>query len=33
MTGMADLDAVQSLVLKDAELALGAVITQMRRDG
>src|SRR5712664_4350997 len=26
MTGMADLDAVQPLVLKDAELRLGAVI-------
>src|SRR5438093_384290 len=33
MTGMPDLDAVQSLVLKDAELGLCAVITQMRRHG
>src|SRR5439155_3017542 len=33
MTGVPDLDAVQSLVLKDAELRLGAVIAQMRRDG
>src|SRR5882762_6363886 len=33
VTGVADLDTVESLVLKDAELGLGAVIAQMRRHG
>src|SRR5437879_10254081 len=33
VTGMADLDAVESLVLKDADLRLRPTIAQMRRGG
>ena len=33
VTGVADLDAIESLILKDAELCLGAMVAQMRGDG